>query len=96
MPESIDVIFLWLIGDDYRGRFLSMISARPLIEDGRYGCQLGFGFRRLSDKLLGHLVRFFCGFFGGHWRKVHFDDQQRRSFKMAARQPYLISFLSII
>jgi hypothetical protein len=35
-----------------------------LIEDGRYGCQIGFGFRRLSDKRLGHLVRFFCGLLG--------------------------------
>jgi hypothetical protein len=27
---------------------------------------------------------------------VPFDDQRRRSFKVAARQPYWISFLSII
>jgi hypothetical protein len=36
-------------------------SAPPLIQDGRYGCHLGFGFRRLQDKRLGRLIRFFCG-----------------------------------
>jgi hypothetical protein len=38
----------------------------------------------------------FLWLIGGDWRKVPFDDQQRRTFKMAARQPYWISFLSII
>jgi hypothetical protein len=58
---------------------------------GRYDCQLGFGFRRLSDKCLGHLVR---GFFVAYWGP--FSDQRCRSFKMATRQPYWILFLSII
>jgi hypothetical protein len=33
-------------------------SAPPLIQDGRYGCHLGFRFRRLEDK------RLFCGLLG--------------------------------
>jgi hypothetical protein len=41
---------------------------------------LDLGFRQLSDKHLGLLVRFFVG---GEWRKVPFVDQRHRSFKMA-------------
>jgi hypothetical protein len=41
-----------------------MTIAPPLIQDGRYGTHLGFGFRRLPDKRLGRLVRFFGGLLG--------------------------------
>jgi hypothetical protein len=36
-------------------------SALQLIQDGHYGRHLGFGFYRLEEKRLGHLIRFFCG-----------------------------------
>jgi hypothetical protein len=36
----------------------------PLIQNGRHSNHLGFGFRRLFDKLLSRLVRFFCGLLG--------------------------------
>jgi hypothetical protein len=39
-------------------------SALPLVQNGRYGHDLGFGFRRLEDKRLGRLIRFFCGSLG--------------------------------
>jgi hypothetical protein len=39
-------------------------SALPLIQDGCYGCHLGFGFRRLQDKCLGRLISFLCGSLG--------------------------------
>jgi hypothetical protein len=41
-----------------------MTAAPPVIQDGRYGSHLGFGFRLLSDECLGRLVRFFCGVLG--------------------------------
>jgi hypothetical protein len=60
-------------------------SAQPLIEDGRH---LGFGFRRLSDKRLGWLVRIFVAYRG--WlAKVPFDDKCHRSFNMAATAPIM-------
>jgi hypothetical protein len=31
--------------------------ALPLIQDGNYGCHLGFGFRRLEDKRLGRFIQ---------------------------------------
>jgi hypothetical protein len=39
-------------------------SALLLIQDGRYGRHLGFGFRRLDDKRLGRLIQFLCGSLG--------------------------------
>jgi hypothetical protein len=39
-------------------------SAPPLIQYGRYGCHLGFGFRRLETKRLCRLIRFLCGLLG--------------------------------
>jgi hypothetical protein len=36
----------------------------PLIQHGRYGSHLGFGFRRLSDERLRRLVRFFSWVIG--------------------------------
>jgi hypothetical protein len=56
----------------------------PLIQDGLHSSHLGFGFHQLSDKRLGRLLRFFLWLIGGEWRKIPFDDQCRRSFKMAA------------
>jgi hypothetical protein len=35
-------------------------SVPPLIQNGRYGRHLGFGFHSFSDQRLGRLVRFFC------------------------------------
>jgi hypothetical protein len=42
-------------------------SAPPLIQDGRYGRHLGFGFRRLENKRLGRLIPFFYGLLGVTW-----------------------------
>jgi hypothetical protein len=39
-------------------------SAAPLIQDGRYGRHLGFGFRRIQDNRLGWLISFLCGSLG--------------------------------
>jgi hypothetical protein len=62
-PGSIDPIFLWLVGGWLEeGSF--RWSPPPLIQDGRYGRHLRFGFRRLQDKRLGRLIRFLCGSFG--------------------------------
>jgi hypothetical protein len=58
-PWSIDLIFLWLIGGDYR----------KVHFDDQLGCSskmaaiLDFGFRRLQDKH-GRLFRFLCGSLG--------------------------------
>jgi hypothetical protein len=48
----------WVEEDSFRW------SAPPLIQDGRYGRHLGFGFRRLEDKRLGQLIRIFCCLLG--------------------------------
>jgi hypothetical protein len=61
MPGSIDPIFLWLIGGWLVEEGSFRWSAPPLIQDGRHH---GFGFRRLQDKCLGRLIRFFCGSLG--------------------------------
>jgi hypothetical protein len=60
-PASIHPFFCGSLGWLEEGSF--RWSAPPLIQDGRYGCQLGFGFRRLDDKRLRRFIRFFVA----HW-----------------------------
>jgi hypothetical protein len=69
MPGSIDPLFLWLIGGDWR--------KVPFDDQLSRSGHLGFGFRRLQDKHLGRLISFLCGSLGMTRGRFH-------SSKMAA------------
>jgi hypothetical protein len=51
-PGSIDPIFLWLIGGDYR----KVPFDDQLCCSSKMAAILDFGFRRLQDKRLGRLI----------------------------------------
>jgi hypothetical protein len=60
-PGSIDFYVAhwgWLEEGSFRW------SAPPLIQDGRYGHHLGFGFLQLQDKCCSLLIWFLCGSLG--------------------------------
>jgi hypothetical protein len=59
-------------------------SAPPLIQNGRSARHLGFGFHRFSYQCWVHSGSDFLVAHWGNWRKVPFDNQRRRSSKMAA------------
>jgi hypothetical protein len=59
-PGSIDPIFLWLIGGDYR-KVPFDDQLRRSSKMAATADNLDFGFRRLQENRLGRLIRFLCG-----------------------------------
>jgi hypothetical protein len=62
-PGSIDQIFLWLIGGDYRKVPIDDQLCRSS-KMATTAAILDFSFSRLQDKRLGLLIRFLCGSLG--------------------------------
>jgi hypothetical protein len=83
-PRSYDVggIVSWSVAINIWFQLITgQTSAPPLIQDGHH---LGFGLPSIKRQMPGSIQPIFLAHIGGDYRKVPFNDQLRRSSKIAA------------